>query len=237
MKKLLGILFLIGTALVALPVYATDNLISNGDFEKATTKKTGFGVDNVEFTDWIFGGIGVLAIETDDVYEGKQALKVNGATIATSLQQDVTLYETETVGQKYELIIHYKTITAAEGDVCLNSEWQFKNTDYAAHDADVLQQVLPLSNDWKELKVPTSFPEGARKLHVSVSVKQGNVVLFDDFRLVRVGDTPTAIENTEIDLNADDVEIYTIAGQRINQLQHGLNIVKQGNKINKIFLK
>lgn len=182
----------------------------------------------------------VLSVETTDVVSGSQALHLNGSKLAlskASLINEVSLLDDE-VGQKYELTIHYKVISGNAGDIYLNSEWIFVRPNSEAHDADVLSQDLTIGEGWQEKKVTTTKPTDGSKLNVSVGVKKGIEVILDDFRLERVTEgTTTAITATEIDLNAADVEIYTIAGQRINQLQRGINIVKQGNKISKILVK
>ncbi len=226
--------------LAAAPAFATENLISNGDFE--TSKSTSFlGTTSTEFEDWTWnGGLESLSVETTDIVSGSQALHVNGSKLTfsqASLINEVNLLDDE-VGQKYELTIHYKVISGNAGDIFLNSEWTFKSPSSEGHDADVLNQDLTIGEGWQEKKVSTTKPTNGSRLNVSVGVKKGVDVIFDDFRLERVTDgTSTAITTTEIDLNAADVEIYTIAGQRINQLQRGINIVKQGNKISKILVR
>lgn len=226
--------------LAAAPAFATENLISNGDFEESSSTAFG-GINSISFTDWSWsGGMEVLSVETTDVVSGSQALHLNGSKLAlskASLINEVSLLDDE-VGQKYELTIHYKVISGNAGDIYLNSEWIFVRPNSESHDADVLSQDLTIGEGWQEKKVTTTKPTDGSKLNVSVGVKKGVEVILDDFRLERVTEgTTTAITATEIDLNAADVEIYTIAGQRINQLQRGINIVKQGNKISKILVK
>ncbi len=233
MKK--SALFLALTLLSATPALATDNLISNGDFESATTSSSIFGT-NVEFDDWEWSGIGTLAIETSDVYSGTQALKVNKPTLnETPLSQDVNFWEMDDQpGQEYELTIHYKTIEANEGDITLASAWNFKNQDYPKHDTDKLNQVLPLSSDkWNEIKVKTTLPDGGTKLYVCVKVKKNAVVLFDDFSLVRVSAVPTALPSNSATPSVQvqkvlhngqiyivrDGKIYTLAGTEVKEMR------------------
>lgn len=233
MKK--SALFLALTLLSATPALATDNLLSNGDFESATTSTTAFGT-NVVFEDWEWTGLGTLAIETTDVYSGTQALKVNKPTLsATPLSQDVNFWEMDDQpGQEYELTIHYKTIEANEGDITLASVWNFKSQDYPEHDTDKLNQVLPLSSDkWNEIKVKTTLPEGGTKLYVCVKVKKSAVVLFDDFSLVRVSAVPTALPSNSATPSVQvqkvlhngqiyivrDGKIYTLAGTEVKEMR------------------
>jgi hypothetical protein len=61
----------------------------------------------------------------------------------------------------------------------------------------------------------------------------------DNFRLVYFGanssKTPTAVE--EVAAETDATTIYNISGVRQNSLQKGLNIVKTGNTVKKIYVK
>ena len=248
MKHLLTPLLL---CIALTPCIADTNLISNGDFETSKTT-TFFGTTIAEFTDWTFPGLGTLAIDTTDVYSGKQAMLVNKPTQTTNrLSQSVDL-QSDTVGQTYQLTIHYKTLTANEGDIALNSQWEYKSPQSGTpHDSATLNQVLPLSSDWKEVTLTTTKPKNATSLLVSLSIKKGAVVLFDDFSLIHIEpiptpdpenpDTPTNIENITNNVNyenntnnANNLEVYTISGQRLNTLQQGVNIIRQGTNTYKI---
>lgn len=237
-KTIFTILF----GLLLMPAMAQEqNLLDNGDFEIAQEKNF-LGTNRVEFEDWTYdGGMEVLSIEKNDVKKGTQALKVNGAKMAkqtASLSQDVRLVVLgDTVGQPYELTIHYKTITANEGDIYLNSVWEFDGKEeYPAHDADKLEQVLPNSTEWREVKVNTTLPVGGTTLRVSVGMKKGVEVLFDDFSLVRVSSPATSLNEVNVDelLRSGEVEIYTVSGMRVDALQSGVNIIRQGNKSYKV---
>ncbi len=237
-KTVFTILF----GLLLMPAMAQEkNLLENGDFEIAQEKNF-LGTNRVEFEDWTYdGGMEVLSIEKNDVKKGTQVLKVNGAKMAkqtASLSQDVRLVVLgDTVGQAYELTIHYKTITANEGDIYLNSVWEFDGKeDYPAHDADRLEQVLPNSTEWREVKVNTTLPVGGTTLRVSVGMKKSVEVLFDDFSLVRVSSPATSLNEVNVDelLRNGEVEIYTLSGQRVNVLQSGVNIIRQGGKSYKV---
>ncbi len=172
------------TALLSLgitfPVYAEDNLLSNGDFEEAKTNFL-FGAD---FTDWGFGA--EIAIETADVQHGEKAFRTVNVTMTRSLNQTVDMLD-EVVGQKFELTIHYKTLEANEGDIFLNSQWNCVPAQSGTpHDSVELNQVLPLSSEWKEMKFTTTKPAKGTGLYVSIGVKKGVKVLFDNFTLTRV---------------------------------------------------
>jgi len=162
-----------------LPAMAADNLLSNGDFEEAQTNFL-FGA---EFTDWSFGGS--IAIETADVHSGEKAFRTEEKKNNRSLQQSVNL-QTDVTGQEFELTIHYKVLSANAGDLYLNSAWNLNKTQTGTpHDSAKLNQVLPISNGWQELKVKTTKPQDATGFLFSVGVKKGARVIFDDFSFVR----------------------------------------------------
>ncbi len=47
--------------------------------------------------------------------------------------------------------------------------------------------------------------------------------------------TPTAIETIALDQLTDECEIYTVSGMRVHTLQQGINIIRQGDKIYKLY--
>lgn len=47
-------------------------------------------------------------------------------------------------------------------------------------------------------------------------------------------DGPTAIDNIALDVLSGDYEVYTVSGQRIDALQSGINIIRQGDKTYKV---
>ena len=160
--------------------FGQENLILNGDFEEAKPKLP-FGA---EFDDWSFSG-GEIAIETSDVYDGAKAFRTVNVTQKTAnLSQEVDL-QTDVKGQAFELVIHYKVLEAAEGDLALNSSWIYSRPTEGVHDSAVLNQTLPIGEGWQELKVSTTKPRNASYLNVSVQVKKGVKVLFDGFSLTR----------------------------------------------------
>ncbi len=195
---------------------ATTNLLSNGDFEEAKTNFP-FGA---EFTDWSFGA--EIAIETTDVQHGEKAFRTVKVSMTRSLQQEVDM-QTEAVGQEFELTIHYKTLEANEGDIFLNTQWNYLRPHSGTpHDSAALNQVLPLSSEWKELTFRTTKPQDASSLLVSIGVKKKAKVLFDNFSLCRT-------ENTD--------PWYTLSPERINTANCNIGdsvlmatlIVRQGN--------
>ncbi len=223
-------------ALVAftLPAMAEEtNLLENGDFEEAETKSSPFGGTNVVFAPWEFALSG-LEIETADVYHGRQAAKtVSNST--SVLRQDVSFLNDE-VGQEYELTIHYKVIQAQDNDIALACEWTYSRPNEGEpHDAAVLTQTLPLSQEWKELKVRTTKPDNGSALYIGIKVNKKAQILFDDFSLIRVSPS-TAIDNIQADewQGNGKMEIYTPSGQRIDALQQGVNIIRQGNHTYKV---
>lgn len=178
MKRLLSSLLL--CTLLCVSATAADNLLSNGDFEVAKTNPL-FGV---EFEDWTFGG--GIALETQDVYSGKQAFRTTEITTSISLQQTIDL-QADVTGQEFEMTIHYKVLSANAGDLSLNSAWNFRYPqDGTPHDSIVLNQVLPLgNNDWQELKIKTTKPQDATSFQFSIAVKKGVLVIFDAFSFAR----------------------------------------------------
>lgn len=158
--------------------FGQSNLLSNGDFEIAESTFLG-----VHFEDWDYTGK-ENNIETTDVYDGEQAFRTGRQTMQSALlSQDVGLLD-DLPGQVFELVLHYKTVSASIGDLELNSGWQGTNTD-VTHDSEVLQQSLATGNGWQELRVETSKPQGATTLHVSVKIAKNADVIFDGFSLVR----------------------------------------------------
>ncbi len=195
---------------------AATNLLSNGDFEEA---KTNF-LFGAEFTDWSFGA--EIAVETADVQHGEKAFRTVRVPITRSLQQEVDM-QTEAVGQEFELTIHYKTLEANEGDIFLNTQWNYLRPHSGTpHDSAALNQVLPLSSEWKKLTFKTTKPQDGSSLLVSIGVKSGAKVLFDNFSLCRT-------ENTE--------PWYTLSPEKINTANCNIGdsvlmatlIVRQGN--------
>lgn len=95
---------------------------------------------------------------------------------------------------------------------------------------------MPNSTEWREVKVNTTFPVGGTTLRVSVGMKKGVEVLFDDFSLVRVSSPATSLNEVNVDelLRNGEVEIYTLSGQRVDALQSGVNIIRQGGKSYKV---
>ena len=178
MKRLLSSLLL--CTLLCVSATAADNLLSNGDFEVAETNFL-FGAD---FEDWTFGG--GIAIETQDVYSGKQAFRTTEVKQTRSLEQTIDL-QADVTGQEFEMTIHYKVLSANAGDLSLNSAWNFRYPQEGTpHDSIVLNQVLPLgNNDWQELKIKTTKPQDATSFQFSIAVKKGVLVIFDTFSFAR----------------------------------------------------
>lgn len=177
MKKVFLLIALLTACL--LPNMAADNLLSNGDFEEAQSNFL-FGA---EFTDWTFGA--GVAIETTDIYHGKQALRTTEVKQTRSLNQSISL-QSDVTGQEFELTIHYKVLSANAGDLFLNSAWEFRYAQEGTpHDSLVLNQVLPIGEGWQELKVKTTKPQDATGFLFSVGVKKGVLVIFDDFSFAR----------------------------------------------------
>lgn len=106
----------------------------------------------------------------------------------------------------------------------------------ATHDSNELNQQLPLGTGWKKLKVNTTKPENGSRLTVSIKVNKGSfTVLFDNFSLVRLNDgTTTATATLQADEAQGEMEIYTMSGQRVRDLQPGINIIRQGDKTYKV---
>lgn len=225
---------------MALPLLAAvslsaENLIENGDFELTTTSSF-FGTTKIEFEDWSWsGGMEALTIETADVHGGEKAMKISNNKNAGNLSQEISLTSDE-AGQQYELTVHYKTNDAGDGDLTLNSAWECVRDNCATHDSNELNQQLPLGTGWKKLKVNTTKPENGSRLTVSIKVNKGSfTVLFDNFSLVRLNDgTTTATATLQADEAQGEMEIYTMSGQRVRDLQPGINIIRQGDKTYKV---
>lgn len=200
----------------ALPCTAATNLLSNGDFEEAESNFL-FGTS---FTDWNFGA--EIAIETSDVYNGTQALRTVRVNTPRSLSQAIELTG-DVTGQEYELTIHYKVLSAAEGDIRLNSEWSYYRPQSGTpQDSAILNQTLisDATSIWRELTVKTTKPQEASFFSFSVYVNKGVQVIFDDFRFVRTEkQTPwyTIMPETVGQVNANIGDSALVANFTIRQ--------------------
>lgn len=101
--------------------------------------------------------------------------------------------------------------------------------DYIAQDG--VQASIKLTNN-NEL-IGTIKPKKADIIGLSTS-KAGNAICVRGKADIISKDAPTAIENITIDMLSGDYEIYTVSGQRIDALQSGVNIIRQGNNTYKV---
>lgn len=208
MKKTLVTSLLCAISIMVVLATEAENLLSNGDFEIATTNPL-FGAN---FEDWNFGA--VIAIETKDVFHGEKAFRTEEVSVNRSLLQSINL-QTDIVGQEFELTIHYKVITANEGDLNLNSAWHFKSPQQGTpHDSAILNQRLKIEQGWNTFKVKTTKPQDGTTFYFSVEVKKNVKVIFDDFSFVRVEDnepwyTITPEQISEATCNIGDTVLMT----------------------------
>lgn len=83
--------------------------------------------------------------------------------------------------------------------------------------------------------VGTAKPKKANIIGLSYNKSGYNVRIRTAADLTPIDDTtPTAIEAITLDQLTGEYEIYTIAGQRVNTLQPGVNIIRQGEKAYKV---
>ena len=161
--------------------------------------------------------------------------EVNIATLPT----DVTAY----VGQNNGNSLHLEAVTALPADNAFivkatGGDYYYNNTTesitrseendlhfYTAdHTADGSQYCL--SNKASGVgfyKVNSGVTIPARKAYLSVPAGIKEFFGFDD-------DDATGIENLNVNDNLNEGAIYNLAGQRINKMQKGINIVN-GKKI------
>ena len=76
-------------------------------------------------------------------------------------------------------------------------------------------------------------PKKADVIGISSSAA-GNVIRVRGAADIISKDSPTAIDNIALDVLNGDYEIYTVSGQRIDALQSGINIIRQGNNTYKV---
>lgn len=81
--------------------------------------------------------------------------------------------------------------------------------------------------------IGTTKPKKADVIGISSSAA-GNAIRVRGTADVISKDSPTAIDNVALDLLNGDYEIYTVSGQRIDALQSGVNIIRQGNNTYKV---
>lgn len=81
--------------------------------------------------------------------------------------------------------------------------------------------------------IGTAKPKKADVIGIS-SNAAGSVIRVRGVSDIISKDNPMAIDNIAIDWQAGDYEIYTISGQRVNELQAGVNIIRQGNNTYKV---
>ncbi len=76
-------------------------------------------------------------------------------------------------------------------------------------------------------------PKKADIIGISTNT-QGNSICVRGKADVISKDDPTGIDNIALDVLNGDYEIYTVSGQRIDALQSGINIIRQGNNTYKV---
>ena len=81
--------------------------------------------------------------------------------------------------------------------------------------------------------IGTTKPKKADVIGIS-SNAAGSVIRVRGVSDIISKDNPMAVDNIAIDWQAGDYEIYTISGQRVNELQSGVNIIRQGNNTYKV---
>lgn len=81
--------------------------------------------------------------------------------------------------------------------------------------------------------IGTTKPKKADVIGIS-SNAAGSVIRVRGVSDIISKDNPMAVDNIAIDWQAGDYEIYTISGQRVNELQAGVNIIRQGNNTYKV---
>lgn len=81
--------------------------------------------------------------------------------------------------------------------------------------------------------VGTTKPKKADIIGISTN-KLGNAIRPRGLADVISKDSPTAIENIALDMLNGNYEIYTVSGMRVEALQPGVNIIRQGDKTYKV---
>lgn len=213
MKKILLPLLLCSAMCISST--AADNLLSNGDFESATSN----GMFGYQWDSWQCKAI--TTVETSDVLEGRQALRFTEANTAGNITQEVTTMSDEADGQVFELTFHYKLLSyTAERPVWLNCVWEHPKDGVLNHDEEVLTQTLSTESGWQTITVTTSKPVGATKLVVSMAYARKTLLLLDDWRLERTEATEpwlTVVPTTLPKVTANVGETKQVADITIRQ--------------------
>lgn len=204
MKKILSIL---SAFCVAFTLTAQTELLDNPGFEEATSNPI-FGA---QFESWTIP-LG-STIETTDVHNGEQALRVNSnsPTANNNIDQEIgsALTPVFVSGNTYRISIWYKVLTPQTGgDVKFASYWNSSRDGELEHDSQVLKTDFFTASEWTEKVIETTCPEGATSFYFRVQVAKNAVVLFDDFSIQKVETTeptlqilPATLPKVQADIN------------------------------------
>ncbi len=113
----------------------------------------------------------------------------------------------------------------------LSAEKNYIVGDNAISQSDV-SAVVSLTSD--NALVNTAKPATADITGISYYTT-GNHIRVRSAEDIVAKTTPTAIETITLDQLTDECEIYTVSGMRVHTLQQGINIIRQGDKIYKLY--
>ena len=175
------------------PVY--ENLIVNPSFEEYSCNFMGCSFGN----EWNMA-LGSGSANSTDKLEGEVSLMMNPTSVATVLDQAVTLTDADyAAGSKFSLSLNYKVQSMPAGEtLALDCYWEAaaggSSEEIEAHESDILRVNLDAGSGWQLKELVTTKPAKSAYFRVRVKVPKNAKVLFDKFSLTYMPSTDPYIE-------------------------------------------
>lgn len=196
------------------PVY--ENLILNPSFEEYSCNFMGCSFGN----EWNMA-LGSGSANGSDKLEGEVSLMMNPTSVATVLDQGVTLTDADyAAGSKFSLSLNYKVQSMPAGEtLALDCYWEAaaggSSEEIEAHESDILRVNLDAGSGWQLKELVTTKPAKSAYFRVRVKVPKNAKVLFDKFSLTYTPSTDPYIEVSpktlpQFSLNLGETESKTV---------------------------
>ena len=196
------------------PVY--ENLIVNPSFEEYSCNFMGCSFGN----EWNMA-LGSGSANGSDKLEGEVSLMMNPTSVATVLDQGVTLTDADyAAGSKFSLSLNYKVQSMPAGEtLALDCYWEAaaggSSEEIEAHESDILRVNLDAGSGWQLKELVTTKPAKSAYFRVRVKVPKNAKVLFDKFSLTYTPSTDPYIEVSpktlpQFSLNLGETESKTV---------------------------
>lgn len=175
------------------PVY--ENLILNPSFEEYSCN----AIFGCSFDEWNMA-MGSGSANSTDKLEGEVSLYMNPTSVATVLDQGVTLTDADyAAGSKFSLSMNYKVQSMPAGEtLALDCYWEAaaggSSEEIEAHESDILHVNLDAGSGWQLKELVTTKPAKSAYFRVRVKVPKNAKVLFDKFSLTYTPSTDPYIE-------------------------------------------